>query len=40
MLPLGKSVEPYEVADHLAEGWTCPSPEQFEKLRREFAARR
>jgi hypothetical protein len=38
--PLGKSVEPEEVADYLAEGWTCPSPEQFEKLRREFAARR
>src|SRR5712692_8963351 len=38
ILPLGQSVEPYEVADYLAEGWTCPSPEQFEKLRREFAA--
>ena len=40
ILPLGKSVEPEEVADYLAEGWTCPSPEQFEKLRREFAAPR
>ena len=38
--PLGKSVEPYEVAAYLAEGWTCPTFEQFQKLRREFAARR
>jgi hypothetical protein len=40
ILPLGQSVEPAEVADYLPEGWTCPSPEQVEKLRREFAARR
>ncbi len=40
ILPLGKSVEPDEVAAYLADGWTCPNPEQFEKLRREFAARR
>ena len=40
ILPLGKSVERDEVAAYLADGWTCPTPEQFEKLRREFAARR
>jgi hypothetical protein len=40
ILPLGQSVEPYELTAYLAEGWTCPSPEQFEKLHREFAARR
>jgi hypothetical protein len=40
ILPLGKSVERDEVAAYLADGWTCPTPEQFEKLRRELPARR
>ena len=40
ILPLGKSVERDELAAYLAVGWTCPTPEQFEQLPRELAARR